>query len=325
MGLFKPAWMTTDFSKRDKAIAAVRSMTDQRELKRVALEAPRVDVIEAALARLSDPAILYEIAVEASTKKARDNRYDEIGAIAVMGIDDQDMLRDLAANPRVSDPIRGIAVRKISDQGLIRELILDDSVGDIAKGVAVSLVDDPSLVDSVALDHARYGSNTRDKAVARTENPEVLAAIARNDPSPTMRMAALQRADQRIVAEIALSDQNRDVRYKAIKLLMDQATLETIARDEIDHYFRFMALEKIDDANLRRDIEASWNDEQRRADSYAAMQADAVHQHAQALAERDRRISEGRCPHCGVLLTSPRGGIPDGAAVYCSNCGKRVR
>ena len=52
--------------------------------------------------------------------------------------------------------------------------------------------------------------------------------------------------------------------------------------------------------------------------------SDAV---GQLVAEKEKaakRAAEGRCPHCGVQLTAPRGGIADGAVVYCSNCGGRV-
>lgn len=85
------------------------------------------------------------------------------------------------------------------------------------------------------------------------------------------------------------------------------------------------ALERIDSPLLKRDIEASWDGEQRSATGYDNMLRDAVHQLAVQKETIAKRVAEGRCPKCGLRLTAPRGGIPDGAAVYCSNCGARVR
>ena len=131
--------------------------------------------------------------------------------------------------------------------------------------------------------------------------------------------------DMDIVAEIAYHDADRHTRCKAVERITDQQILEDIARTVQDPYVRKNALEKIDDPELIRDIKASWNQEQRNATNYADGLRDAVHQIAAEKDEQARRASEGRCPHCGVPLTTPRGGIPDGAAVYCSNCGGRVR
>ena len=131
--------------------------------------------------------------------------------------------------------------------------------------------------------------------------------------------------DLKIVAEIAYHDSDHGVSIKALNRIADQHIIVDIARTVLDPYVRMAALEKIDSPELTRDIEASWSQEQKSSTSYANMLSDAV---GQLVAEKEKaakRVAEGRCPHCGVRLTAPRGGVPDGAAAYCSNCGRRVR
>ncbi|MDO4532100.1 MAG: hypothetical protein Q4C36_00085 [Coriobacteriia bacterium] len=325
MGLFSPIWMTKEHSKRLKAAEAVRGITDQRKLIEVVLKAPLMSVVEVALAKLDDQHALCDLAVEASQAKEQDNRSTEIGCFAVSRIEDQELLRGIATHPRVSEPIRAAAVGRVSDQDFLRAVILDGGASDKVKSAAVRSIADPALLAQVALDHAAYGENVRRSAVARVEDPAVLAEVVRNDPSASLRMAALPRVEQGLIAEVALGEPDRNIRYKALELLTDPATLEQIARAEVDHYFRFMAFEKIEDGFLRLDIKRSWNEEQKAEDHKADLLRSAVQQDAANREAWSRRVAEGCCPHCGVPLTTPRGGIPDGAATYCSNCGNRVR
>lgn len=325
MGLFSPIWMTKEHGKRLKAAEAVRGMNDQRKLIEVVLKAPLMSVVEVALGKLTDPQALYELALQASATKGQDNRSTEIGCFAVSKIEDQELLHSLATHPRVSEPIRAAAVGRISDQDFLRTIILDSSSSDVVLDAAVCSIADPVLLAQVALDPAVYGEGVRKNAAARIEDPSVLAEIVRNDPSTTIRRAVLPRAGQELVAEVALGDSDRDVRYNAIQLLADQAALEQIARTEVDHYLRFAAFEKIEDAFLRLDIKNSWSEEQKEEDRRADLLRQAVQQDAAQRKEFNRLVAEGCCPHCGVRLTAPRGGVPDGASAYCGNCGKRVR
>ena len=49
MGLFRPIWMTNKISKDDEAVAAVRKITDQEKLKKIAMKAPRTAAACAAI------------------------------------------------------------------------------------------------------------------------------------------------------------------------------------------------------------------------------------------------------------------------------------
>ena len=109
MGLFKPAWMTNDFKKRGKAIAAIRSIASQRELMEVVLKAPRLDVAEVALERIDDPEILYQLALVAPKMHSKDSRYKEIACFVASRIDDQGLLHRLAADHEAIDEVRAAA------------------------------------------------------------------------------------------------------------------------------------------------------------------------------------------------------------------------
>lgn len=62
MGLFRPIWMTNKRTKDDEAAAAVRKITDQNKLKRIAMEAPRYAAAFAAIEGIDDEELLFEFA-----------------------------------------------------------------------------------------------------------------------------------------------------------------------------------------------------------------------------------------------------------------------
>jgi hypothetical protein len=58
MGLFKPAWMTDNNRKSEKACVAVSKLTDQNELACVAMEAPLRDFAKLPWKNCSDQEVL---------------------------------------------------------------------------------------------------------------------------------------------------------------------------------------------------------------------------------------------------------------------------
>jgi hypothetical protein len=63
MGLFTPKWKTNDRSKQIKAVEAVRKVTNEKELRRIALEAPLPDVRMIAVYQMKNLAQLREMAL----------------------------------------------------------------------------------------------------------------------------------------------------------------------------------------------------------------------------------------------------------------------
>lgn len=324
MGLLSPVWMTSDYRKRDRAIAAVRAMTTETELVKVALKAPDANVAAAAVEQLSGQGALRQVALEAPTSVAKRKGGEDVAVWAALKITDQGMLGSLAFDAAACDSVRCAAVRGFADLRLLRELALDPRNPETVRSAALRKLADASLAERVALD-AGSGATVRCAAVELVENDAALAAIVASDAPVGVRKKALERVeDQRAVAQVALNEPDADLRMKAIERLSDQTALERIARDEIDHYRRHAAFERIEDPALRRDIAASWSSEQRAKDSYAEMLANAARTLADENARARKWEAEGRCPHCGVnlaWLSAPQ----DGSALYCSNCGKRVR
>ncbi len=62
MGLFSPVWMTKNVKKKEKAIEAVKKITDQDELYKIAREAPLDDVRVAASMLIDDQSKLERLA-----------------------------------------------------------------------------------------------------------------------------------------------------------------------------------------------------------------------------------------------------------------------
>lgn len=111
MGLFSPKWKTNDRSKQIKAVEAVRKVTNEKELRRIALEAPLPDVRMIAVYQMKDPAQLRETALFG-------DKYASWAAID--NITDQNTLKEIACGNVVN---AGRAAEKISNRNLLAEIV----------------------------------------------------------------------------------------------------------------------------------------------------------------------------------------------------------
>jgi hypothetical protein len=128
MGLFTPKWKTNDRSKQIKAVEAVRKVTNEKELKRIALEAPLPDVRMAAVYQMKDPAQLREMAFSG-------DKY--VSWAAIDNITDQNTLKEIACG-NVVNP--GRAAEKISNRNLLTEIV-ENAVSQEAKEKAGTQLD----------------------------------------------------------------------------------------------------------------------------------------------------------------------------------------
>ena len=131
MGLFKPAWMASDYSKHEKAIAAVKKITDPDKLFEIAMTAPLRVVRQAALERISDERTVARILLENDQLDVRESALKRVSDPAVLKtaamsserympkelidkIDDVDTLIEIAlGSPNPNDKIRGNAISKL--------------------------------------------------------------------------------------------------------------------------------------------------------------------------------------------------------------------
>jgi hypothetical protein len=110
MGLFKPAWMSNNI---DKAVKAVKEITDQAILIRVILEVqwerPRLE----AISKITDETILADIA----KKDAED-----VGDAVIDKLVSQTVLTDVAKNSN-NGTVRVRAVKKLTDLSLLADFV----------------------------------------------------------------------------------------------------------------------------------------------------------------------------------------------------------
>lgn len=122
MGLFKPIWMTEKLSKTEKAVAAVREIKDQEKLYEIAVNAPQIEVISAAISCLEDDHLLAEYA---RTEIGHFNTRD----LALSCIKDQDLLTHLALTG--DSWLAYQAAKYVEDPDLLLEIAMSDSFANV--------------------------------------------------------------------------------------------------------------------------------------------------------------------------------------------------
>ena len=120
MGLFKPAWMTDDILKEEKAIKSVAKMSRQEELLEVALNAPRAKVRLAAVESLTDQNALFSL-----TKSDDWN----VSHKAIERITDQVLLEKLASERPTPD-----LVGRLTNQRLLEKYALEEDWKELYPG-----------------------------------------------------------------------------------------------------------------------------------------------------------------------------------------------
>ena len=165
-----------------KLTAAVRELTDQALLAKVAVESKDPVVRGAAVRKLTGQALLAKIALE-------DEAPDVRGA-AVGKLTNQALLAKIAVESK--DPVvRGAAVEKLTDQAVVR-------------GAAVGKLTYQALLAKIA-------------AIGKLTDQALLAKIALDDEDPVVRGAAAGKlTDQAVLAKIAVESEDPVIRTKAI-------------------------------------------------------------------------------------------------------------
>lgn len=300
-GIIYIAMQKSDGINKKQAAKRNQKLRD-KAAKKAERQANRIEKIRAE----TNQGILYETALNATDRKE--------ATAAVETLTDEKLLYKLAmavsreGRRGPQSYLAELAIEKIRDQDLLCEI-------------------------------ARHASDStvRIWAINKLENQEALVGIVFSEASPSLiggdtgvKKAAIgQLEDQDALRKIAFSDDfSSDLRQAAMMRFSDAADIERFAREEMNHEARMAALDRVEDEALRNDIRASWSPEQRAFDkSYEDWQrekARLVQKHEMEREQSRKWAAEGRCPHCGMGLSAPAGGIPDGAIAICSNCGGRL-
>jgi len=228
MGLFKPAWMSKDNVKAEKAVAKIN---DQTTLARVARESQFWNVRLAAVRKLTDHKYLSAIVNEEHDERVRTAAADKLAGNAP--------LQNYAAgstsgappqmNPRSNRHDRKNAIRDITDQNTLAEIVLN---GDFSM---------------------------RKEAVKKLTDQEMLVKVAQSMNAVDVRLIAIRKLDdQETLTRIAEKDKDHNVRVSAARRLSDrtlaQRVFTNIAKNSADHKARLAAAKELTDKALAQEV-----------------------------------------------------------------------
>lgn len=264
MSLFKP-WTSKNPAKRLKA---VKKLTDQQILKRLAEYDPLPEVKRTAFARL-DQKTLFEIAQKG---------YRDIALLAIKSLTSEADLLEIAKTGSYNHA--EAAVKRLKSKAALLDVAINaDSAGssacdllakqaddadylDIAKNArchstrshAIEFINEASILMELAVNNDDDG--VRWAAVCKIDNAELLFKIATGDPAAMVRREALNKINgQAECIEIAMRDRDSNIQTSAILKIKDEGALAVIAkRHHQKHDVVDVALDKITNQKLLREL-----------------------------------------------------------------------
>ena len=181
MGLFKPIWMTADWGKKDKAIQAVRKITNPDKLFEIANQAPQDKVAIEAVEAIHDPLMLFKLATQAKS--------EAVQRAAVKALENQPLLARIAlegGNKWTADD----AARKVHDPELAFTVSM--SSRECARH-GVYWISDPDSLKRIA-----FGAPTleaRSAAVSQLNDADALIDILEKESDYNTRRQARYQLD----------------------------------------------------------------------------------------------------------------------------------
>lgn len=181
---------------------------------------------------------------------ARTHQSAEVRALAVVRLDDQVMLQQIARDD-IDRDVRRAAINGITDLGALATFAAterDPSLVDFARIVMIQKTSDPAALERIALDDPN--PVLRELAVKRLADPALLARIARSDPDRKVRRAALDRVRDGQLLVPLLLELPREEAIEFVRQLTDQDVLRQVWSGHADADVRRAALVKLTDSNL---------------------------------------------------------------------------
>jgi len=287
---FKPTWMSKDWKQ---ALRAVGQLTDQKELKNVALNAQDVRVRKLAVERLTDPkALLYiaingrgcwidancdvrKMAIEKLTDLpvlyaiANSHDYERYVCKWMVGDGSQALvtktldLRDVACNKLHELREKALKdVENLTDQALLAGIAQNAVYSDVCL-VAADRLDDKALAQKAYADIAlnSEGADMRKTAVGKLTDQALLVVVAQNAKYGKIRLMAADRLDDKDLAEevyvyVAQNSEDQDMRKGAVEKLTDHEVLVDIARNAKYNDVRLAAADRLGDKALAEEVYA---------------------------------------------------------------------
>lgn len=208
MGIFTPLYMKEDLTaeQAQKAIEAVRSMSDPAKLSAIATDAKDASVRLAAIEGLTDADLLGKIALESPSGQER------ICAVKNPRLNDQVLLAQVAIQDERGNVGRICVKDKISDPALLGKIALEARSGSVRQlAVRHAYFNDAALLEKIAMEDTDAAVRT-----AAVEN------TALSSPDALERIASASREDgalePRWTAALKLSRRDPD---RAARLLLE--------------------------------------------------------------------------------------------------------
>jgi hypothetical protein len=273
--ILRPKWKYGDTQARKDA---VRKLTNQVLLARIAQTDEDGDVRLSAISMITDQALLVSLAQEndfrdiglAAVKMLTDEallanvdrKTDSIVAgpaalVAIERISAQPILADLAKTAKPNE-IRLAAIAKISDQALLADVAKVDRSSDIRSAALAKLTDETLLVDVAMSDE--YGEYCLEaiKHLAEIKDSwlaQKVVGIANTTHFVACRLNELQAAikkftDQALLTDLAKQANFEKIRLAAAETITDQALLADLAVNAKPDVVRKVAVKKITDQTL---------------------------------------------------------------------------
>ncbi len=202
MKILRPAW---DSYYTDRAVKAVKKMTDTAKLLCVAKKAQNADARVAALDKLTGQSLLFDVAMHATYRATNSNA-------------------------------RNVVVNRLTGQGLLAE-VAQHARDDQTRVLAADKLEDRGFAQKVYADVAKNSKDSDYFTTDRLTDQGLLADVAKNAINAYVRRAAVERlTDQSVLAEVAKNDKNADVREAAVKRLTLPDVLTEIMNGSAEDY-----------------------------------------------------------------------------------------
>jgi len=254
MRLFRPAWESKDHKR---ALAAVRQITDQDKLTRIATTASREEIRIEAIERLTSQDTLAHLATT-DDKRLSDSAL--VRQIAIKRLSDQALLAAIAETDSVRS-VRLAAAERLTDQDWLLAVAQGKGNLDVRLAAARKLVDPSSAQRTFAeaIVSNRVDSVALEDALAAVTDESLLQLIGETARDDRLRLAAINRVADKDVAQrlrfefcvdpgVALSDDR--LATECIQPMDDQTTLAEIASRSRSNALILAAAARLDDPEL---------------------------------------------------------------------------
>jgi len=210
--------LAADLKKVEKLARECASGKEKscRELVQIARMDENNEIREAAIRKLTDQAVLAEIA------GADVGTIPDLGMAAMARLSDQNLLAAVAQTAKRSD-VREAAVEKLSDQAILAHIVQTDQNRRVRRAAVARLIDEPRLAQVAQTDK---DIEVRTVAVAKLTDPALLARFAQTGEDIHLRRTAVRKiTDQFLLAKLVETEDDLTIRAAAIANLENQHPL----------------------------------------------------------------------------------------------------